>query len=205
MIQYYPHLKRLLDVFLALTACLCLSPIFVFISVLICIDSKGPPFFKQKRIGRGMVPFRLIKFRSMTVLKDADKGWFDPGNDSRVTKIGKRLRSIKFDELPQLFNVLTGEMSIVGPRPEVARYVEIYPDAFKKVLTVRPGLSDFASIKYIDEESILAGQGDPELYYRNVILPDKLSLYKLYTQNVSFKNDLSIIIRTLRRYRNLTN
>ena len=152
-----------------------------------------------------MVPFRLIKFRSMTVLKDADKGWFDPGNDSRVTKIGKRLRSIKFDELPQLFNVLTGEMSIVGPRPEVARYVEIYPDAFKKVLTVRPGLSDFASIKYIDEESILAGQGDPELYYRNVILPDKLSLYKLYTQNVSFKNDLSIIIRTLRRYRNLTN
>ena len=198
MIRYNPYIKRLLDIFLASAAFLCLSPIFVFISIFICIDSKGPPFFIHKRIGKGMIPFRLIKFRSMTWKKNAYRGRFDPGNNCRVTKVGKLLRSTKVDELPELFNVLKGEMSIVGPRPEVARYVEAYPEGFKEILHIRPGLSDFASMKYRDEEAILSGQDEPETYYRKVILPDKLQLAKQYIKTISFKSDLSIIGNTLK-------
>jgi len=145
-----------------------------------------------------MIPFRLIKFRSMTWKKNAYRGRFDPGNNCRVTKVGKLLRSTKVDELPELFNVLKGEMSIVGPRPEVARYVEAYPEGFKEILHIRPGLSDFASMKYRDEEAILSGQDEPETYYRKVILPDKLQLAKQYIKTISFKSDLSIIGNTLK-------
>lgn len=201
LLEYNPIIKRLMDIVLAWAAIIILSPIFILFSILICIDSKGSPFFKQKRIGKDMVPFLLVKFRSMSPRKNANKGSFDLGSSSRVTRIGRFLRDKKIDELPQLFNVLKGEMSIVGPRPEIPRYVEDFTNEFKDVLGIRPGLSDFASITYRDEESILAAQNEPETYYRNVILPDKLRLSKTYTQNVSLKNDLIIIIRTLNRIR----
>ena len=145
-----------------------------------------------------MVPFRLIKFRSMTWKKNAYKGRFDPGNNCRVTKVGKLLRSTKVDELPELFNVLKGEMSFVGPRPEVKNYVQIYPEDFEEILKICPGLSDWASIKYRDEESILSKQADPDEYYRNVILPGKLYLAKQYIITISFKSDLSIIGNTIK-------
>lgn len=201
---YNPHIKRLLDVILAWTAFIFLSPLLLFISFLVCIDSKGSPFFKQERIGRYLIPFRLIKFRSMSLKKDADKGRFDPGDSSRVTKIGSWLRNTKIDELPQLFNVMTGDMSIVGPRPEVRRYVEEYIDEFREILIIRPGLSDLASIKYRKEESILAAQDDPETYYRKEILPDKLQLSRAYARNICLKDDVLVIVRSIKRIGNLT-
>jgi len=137
----------------------------------------------------------------MAPKKDAGLGSFDLGSSSRVTRMGRFLRNMKIDELPQLYNILNGDMSIIGPRPEVPSYVAEFADEFEDILTIRPGLSDNASIKYRDEESILAAHDDPKAFYRSVILPDKLKLSKCYTQNVSLKNDLSIIVRTLNRIR----
>lgn len=126
-------------------------------------------------------------------------GEFEPGCINRITKTGFFIRKTKLDELPELFNVLKGDMSLVGPRPEVERYVQIYQEDFKEVLKIRPGLSDFASIKYRDEEDILSKQRDPEQYYCHVILPDKLQLAKYYVEKMSLKKDLAIIGRTLMR------
>lgn len=152
----------------------------------------------HERVGKGMNPFRLIKFRSMTWEKDASKGRFEPGENCRVTKFGKLMRDTKIDELPELLNVIKGDMSLVGPRPEVARYVSIYSEEFEKILQIRPGLSDFASIKYRDEEQILAKEKYPEKFYQNVILPDKLESAKRYLSAISFKTDLSIMANTLK-------
>ena len=198
MIGYNPHIKRCIDIFLSTTAILLLSPIFILISILICIESKGPAFFMQERFGRGVVPLRLIKFRSMVLDGFDGSGGFSPGNSSRVTKAGRLLRYSKIDELPELFNILKGDMSFVGPRPEVAKYVDAYLKDFEVILTVRPGLSDFASIKYRHEEQILAEKEDPETYYRNVILPDKLHIARNYVKKISLKIDLSIIINTIK-------
>ena len=145
-----------------------------------------------------MDPFRLIKFRSMLCEDHASKDQFNPGDKSRVTRIGKFLRKTKIDELPELINVLKGDMSIIGPRPEVARYIQVYPEDFRVVLKIRPGLSDYASVKYRDEEEILATQQDPESHYLQVILPDKLRLAKVYAEKVSFTVDLDIMKKTLR-------
>jgi lipopolysaccharide/colanic/teichoic acid biosynthesis glycosyltransferase len=199
MISYHPHIKRLLDIILSLTALMLLFPFFVLISLLICLESKGSPFFMHDRIGKGMLVFRLIKFRTMTTVDTSATPQFEPGEKSRVTKVGNVLRSTKIDELPELINVLKGDMSIVGPRPEVSTYVQFYPEAFKAILHVRPGLSDYASIKFRNEEEILACQPDPEHYYRHVILPDKLRLAKHYTEEVSFRTDFRIIVETLKR------
>jgi lipopolysaccharide/colanic/teichoic acid biosynthesis glycosyltransferase len=128
----------------------------------------------------------------------ASKDQFNPGDKSRVTRIGKFLRKTKIDELPELINVLKGDMSIIGPRPEVARYIQVYPEDFRVVLKIRPGLSDYASVKYRDEEEILATQQDPESHYLQVILPDKLRLAKVYAEKVSFTVDLDIMKKTLR-------
>jgi lipopolysaccharide/colanic/teichoic acid biosynthesis glycosyltransferase len=160
--------------------------------------SPGPAFFKQKRIGKDFRPFKLIKFRSMAVSQNPRARDFEPGDDSRVTRVGSLLRKVKLDELPELFNVLNGDMSIVGPRPEVEKYVFGYWKDFESILRVRPGLSDFASIRYQDEEAILASQKDPETYYREVILPDKLDLGKQYIKEISFKTDMRIINDTIR-------
>jgi lipopolysaccharide/colanic/teichoic acid biosynthesis glycosyltransferase len=197
LIPYDPFIKRSLDILVSSAALLFLSPLFYLIIFIIKSGSPGPVFFKQKRIGKGFRPFKLIKFRSMAVTENLGDGDFDPGDNSRVTKVGSFLRRSKLDELPELFNVLTGDMSIVGPRPEVEKYVKTHQKDFERTLRIRPGLSDFASIKYHDEEAILAGQADPERYYREVILPDKLRLAKRYVEEMSFRTDLKIIKHTI--------
>jgi lipopolysaccharide/colanic/teichoic acid biosynthesis glycosyltransferase len=196
--MYFPHGKRLLDLTFSALALLVLSPLLVLVCILIYSDDNGPPFFFQKRIGKDFKPFRLIKFRSMSLKMKASEGRFDAGDASRVTRIGKELRKTKIDELPELFNILRGDMSFVGPRPEIKKYVDLFPDAFSTVLNVRPGLSDEASIKYSKEEEILAAQADPETYYWKVILPDKLKMAEAYTQSVSFKKDMQVIANTLK-------
>jgi len=200
MIFYHPHVKRFLDIVLSLAAMVFFIPIFALVYIFIRLESEGSPFFVQERIGKGMVPFPLIKFRSMRI-KKLSENQFEPGQNSRITKIGRILRKTKIDELPELLNIFKGEMSIVGPRSEVPQYVQIYPDEFREILKVRPGLSDYASIRYRNEEEILAYQSDPDQYYRNVILPDKLNLAKKYTETISFQADWHIIttVRSLFR------
>lgn len=191
-------MKRLFDVILSLLGLIVLSPILILIAIAVKVNSKGPVFFRQKRVGRYGKPFILYKFRSMTLFQLATEGIFEPGNVSRVTAIGKFFRKSKLDELPQLINVLIGDMSLVGPRPEVANWVAVYPDAWKKILTVRPGITDNASIIFHNEESILAEVDDPEQVYREVMLPKKLELYTDYVDNRSLQGDLLIILRTLK-------
>lgn len=195
---YYSYLKRFLDILLSSFVLFIFSPFFYLIIVMIKIDSPGKAFFKQTRIGHAMQPFNLIKFRTMVFSEEAKKSEFEPGDGSRVTKIGSILRRTKIDELPEVFNVLTGDMAIVGPRPEVERYVKMYPESFQKILEIRPGLSDFASIKYRNEENILAKQSDPEYFYSKVILPEKLRLSEKYVSNVSWKIDLQIMKNTIK-------
>ena len=188
----------MLDIMLSFLALLALSPIFCLAIVLIRLDSPGGPFFFQKRFGRGVKPFRLIKFRSMAPFEHNPKREFEPGCSARITRIGRILRKTKVDELPTLFNVMRGEMSIVGPRPEVEKYIRAYPEDFKAILKIRPGLSGFASIKYRDEGAILASRSDSEYHYLHVILPDKLRLAKEYCRDVSFRTDLLIILETIK-------
>jgi lipopolysaccharide/colanic/teichoic acid biosynthesis glycosyltransferase len=174
------------------------SPLFYLVIVLVKLDSPGPAFFKQERIGRNFKAFGLIKFRSMVLPRNGRKAAFEPGGNRRVTRVGSFLRKLKLDELPELYNVLNGDLSIVGPIPEVEAYVRAYPEEFKTILKIRPGLSDYASIKYRDEEAILAGQSDPEVHYLTVILPDKLRLAQRYAEEILFITDLRIIRNTLR-------
>jgi lipopolysaccharide/colanic/teichoic acid biosynthesis glycosyltransferase len=194
----YPLVKRLLDVVLASVALLVVSPVFYIIIIFVRLNSSGSVFFKQQRFGKDFKPFQLVKFRSMTVAKDPLQEEFEPGDDTRVTRVGSFLRRTKLDELPELFNVLNGNMSVVGPRPEVEKYVRAYPEDFKEILRIRPGLSDYASIKYRDEEAMLAGQPDPERYYCEVILPDKLHLGRRYLEEMSLRIDIRIIIETIK-------
>ena len=191
-------MKRLFDVILSLLGLTVLSPILIIIAIVVKVNSKGPVFFRQKRVGRSGKPFILYKFRSMTLFQLEMEGIFEPGSVSRVTTVGKFFRKSKLDELPQLINVLIGDMSLVGPRPEVANWVAVYPDAWKKILTIRPGITDNASIIFKNEESILAEVDDPEQVYREVILPKKLELYTHYVNNRSFFGDILIILRTLK-------
>ncbi len=197
--RYFPTIKRLLDLFISVSSLLILSPLFFLIILSIKLGSSGSAFFRQKRVGREFRPFQLLKFGSMTVPDDLKQGQFEPGDGSRITRVGSFLRKTKLDELPELYNVFNGDMSIVGPRPEVEKYVRIYVKDFEAVLEIRPGLSDFASIKYRDEESILAKQPDPEKYYIETILPDKLSLATKYAQQISFKTDMRIMRDTIQR------
>jgi lipopolysaccharide/colanic/teichoic acid biosynthesis glycosyltransferase len=196
--RYYPLFKRLLDLFLSSIGLLIFSPFCYLIVIFIKLDSPGTVFFRQKRIGQHLRPFRLLKFRSMSVSRDVAISEFDPGDHRRVTRVGSFLRKTKLDEFPELFNVINGRMSIVGPRPEVPQYVLEYPEDFKEILAIKPGISDFASIKYRDEEAILARQSNPVTYYLNVVLPDKLHLAKQYVESVSFKTDIRIITETIK-------
>lgn len=197
--NYHPYIKRILDICFSMAALLFFSPLLIPVAILIRRDSTGPPFFVQIRIGRWMRPFKLYKFRSMTSPASNQQAQFDPGDSCRVTRLGFLLRKTKIDELPELFNILKGDMSIIGPRPEVPKYVEIYPEKFKRILCVRPGLSDLASIKYRDEELILSKQIDPERFYIETILPDKLGLAEKYVDSISFNTDMKIIFGTIRR------
>lgn len=190
-------IKRLFDFTAALIGLILLSPLFLVVAVLIKLTSKGPVFFRQERMGRDFRPFRIYKFRSMVV--DAPKlgGQVTAGRDPRITPVGSLIRKTKIDELPQLINVLVGDMSLVGPRPEVPRYVQMYADDYRVVLSVRPGITDLASVKYRDESEILGEADDPDRVYIEQILPDKIALAKEYISRASLGYDVGLIFRTL--------
>jgi len=190
-------IKRLFDIVVSLCGIVILSPFLLIISILISIDSRGGIFYKQVRVGKDMKDFYLFKFRTM--YSDSDKkGLLTVGmRDSRITKVGYYLRKYKLDELPQLFNVLQGTMSFVGPRPEVPKYVALYNDEQKKVLSVKPGITDYASIEYANENAILAKAGNPEELYIKEIMPAKLALNKRYIQEMGIRTDLKIIAKTI--------
>ena len=189
-------MKRLFDIVASFFGLMMLFPVFIIMSILIIIDSGFPVFYRQTRVGRNSVDFRLWKFRSMHA--DADKrGLLTVGDrDPRITKMGFFLRKTKLDELPQLINVLVGDMSLVGPRPEVRRYVDHYSKEQMRVLSIRPGITDNASIKFRNETEILANQDDPEQYYIDYILPEKTALYLRYVDSRSFLGDLKMIFNT---------
>jgi lipopolysaccharide/colanic/teichoic acid biosynthesis glycosyltransferase len=188
--------KRILDCVVAALGLLLLAPLLLVVALLVKLTSRGPVFYLQDRVGRSGRIFRIVKFRSM--FEDGDKGGLaiTSSGDPRITPMGRILRHLKIDELPQLWNVLIGEMSVVGPRPEVPRYVESYSPAQRRVLTVRPGITDPASIAYRREQDLLAAQSDPDRYYRDVVLPDKLNMNLEYLDHISFSNDLLLVLHT---------
>jgi lipopolysaccharide/colanic/teichoic acid biosynthesis glycosyltransferase len=190
-------IKRCFDFSAALIGLILLLPLFVLVSCWIKLDSVGPVFFRQERVGLHGNVFRIFKFRTMTVDTES-QGQITVGRDVRITGIGHMLRRYKIDELPQLINVLFGEMSLVGPRPEVPRYVARYPDNVRNVvLSVPPGITDWASIKYKDENAILGGADDPERAYVEEVLPVKLDYYVSYVKERNFIMDIKIIFATL--------
>ena len=174
-----------------------LSPLWLCIGLMVACGSKGGALYRQTRIGRDGKEFKLLKFRTMR--QDADKigGLITVGDDQRVTRIGKFLRKYKLDELPQFLNIIKGDMSIVGPRPEVPKYVVLYNEQQRRVLSVRPGLTDYASIDYISESELLAQSADPDRTYIEEIMPAKLELNLKYIENQSITEDLRLIFKTL--------
>lgn len=191
--------KRLFDFLASALALVLLSPLFALIAVWIKADSPGPVFFRQTRIGRAGKPFRIYKFRTMYARAQNAGPALTIGADPRITRAGGLLRRLKLDELPQFINVLLGQMSIVGPRPEVPRYVEMYPPETRAiVLSVRPGITDPASIEYRTESAILGRSSDPEQRYIQEIMPAKLRLAVEYVQHASFWRDLAIVWATMR-------
>lgn len=190
-------LKRTFDFTVSFVALIILSPFLIVIVLLVIFDSKGGAFYIQTRVGKNLKPFGIIKFRTMNPDSDKKGLLTVGGRDARITKIGYYLRKYKLDELPQVINVLTGDMSFVGPRPEVKKYVDLYTDDQKKVLSVRPGITDNASIYYSNENEILAQYSDAEKAYIEIIMPAKLKMNLEYLSHRSFAGDLKIILRTL--------
>lgn len=191
--------KRLFDIIASLTGIILLLPFFIFISIWISIDSRGGVFYRQLRVGRYGKDFRLWKFRTMRPDSDKKGLLTVGGRDPRVTNAGYFLRKYKLDELPQLFNVLSGDMSLVGPRPEVRRYVDLYNSEQQKVLNVRPGITDYASLEYFSENDLLAKSSDPEKTYIEEVMPAKLELNRKYIDEAGLLTDLKIIFRTIGR------
>ena len=195
--MYTNFLKHIFDFIIALVLFLFFLPLFIFLAILIKLDSKGSVFFRQLRGGKGKKYFEILKFRSMAAKGESDGKDFDPGCSMRVTGVGKILRKSKLDELPQLINVLRGEMSLVGPRPEVRAYIELYPERWEKILSVKPGITDPASVVYRDEEKILQQADDSEKEYIETVLPAKLDLYEKYVDNISLTKDIKVLIQTV--------
>lgn len=190
--------KRAFDLLITSLGLLLLSPLLLLIALAIKLDSRGPVFFRQQRVGRQGVRFRIHKFRTMQVGADAQGGPITVGADPRITRVGAWLRRHKLDELAQLIDVLQGTMSLVGPRPEVPRYVAMYPPALRdKLLSVRPGITDLASIAFRRESELLAAAADPERAYVEQVLPEKLRLAALYVDTATWRGDLCLIARTL--------
>jgi len=190
-------IKRLFDIIASLIGIIILSPILLLISLLIIFESGFPILYRQKRVGKDNKDFFLLKFRSMNNGADK-KGLLTIGEkDSRITRVGYYLRKYKLDELPQLLNVLTGNMSIVGPRPEVRKYVDLYSDDQKKVLSVKPGITDYASMEYTNENEILAKSTEPEQLYIQEVMPKKLFLNQKYIQEMGLITDIKIIFKTI--------
>ncbi len=190
-------MKRLFDVVCSFFVLVVLLPVFVVISLWVGLSSRGGVFYIQRRVGRFGKDFSLYKFRSMAVGSDKGSLLTVGGRDSRVTKAGYFIRRFKLDELPQLFNVLRGDMSFVGPRPEVRKYVDLYTKEQKRVLSVRPGITDPASIKYRNENDILAQHSEPEKYYIEVVMQDKLRLNLQYIDSRTFFGDIKLIFQTI--------
>jgi lipopolysaccharide/colanic/teichoic acid biosynthesis glycosyltransferase len=191
--------KRLLDIVLSALALVLLLPAFLAIAAWIKIDSKGPVFFRQERVGRAGRAFRIHKFRTMHADGTGSARQITVGADPRITRAGQWLRRTKFDELPQFLDVLLGDMSLVGPRPEVPRYVALYPaDVREKVLSIRPGITDLASLEFRDESDRLARAADPEREYIEVVMPEKLRHAMRYVDQVSVATDLRIMALTLK-------
>jgi lipopolysaccharide/colanic/teichoic acid biosynthesis glycosyltransferase len=194
----YKISKRIFDLISSILVLLLFLPFFILIAVWILLDSRGGIFYKQIRVGKNGKEFSLLKFRSMSV--GADKqGLITVGNDHRVTRSGRFIRKTKIDEFPQLINIIKGDMSVVGPRPEVPKYVALYNEEQKKVLSVKPGLTDYASLRYFDEQKILGEADDPEKTYQIEIMPKKLQLNLQYLEQQSFFVDLKLIMKTLLR------
>ncbi|WP_249316441.1 sugar transferase [Bacillus sp. FJAT-50079] len=190
--------KRAMDLLFTTIGLIIIAPILLLISILIKIDSRGPVFFKQVRVGKNERPFKILKFRTMVV--DAEKlgKQITVGKDQRITKIGHFLRKSKLDELPQLINVFKGDMSLVGPRPEVPKYTAFYTKEQKKIFNIRPGITDYASIKYRNENEILALSNDPERTYIEEIMNDKLKYNMEYMEKRSILTDIKIILLTIK-------
>lgn len=189
-------MKRLFDILASGLGLLVLSPLFIILAVWIKLDSKGPVFYRQVRVGRNNKDFRIFKFRSMRVGSDKGSLVTIGGHDPRITRSGFFIRKYKFDELPQLINVFLGEMSLVGPRPEVRHYVDFWTPEQMHVLDVRPGITDPASIKFRNENELMEQAVDPEKYYIDVIMQEKLKLYSEYVNNHSFVGDIGLIFKT---------
>ncbi len=196
--MYKLYGKRVFDIVAVLGGGLVLLPFIVILSLWIKLSSKGSLFYIQKRVGKDFKEFDLYKFRTM--IENADKVGpsVTSGDDPRITKIGKFLRKTKIDELPQLLNVLKGDMSLVGPRPEVMKFVIQKRDEYKQVLSVRPGITDNAAIEYVNEEEIMQQYEDKEKAYIDIVLPEKIKLYNTYIDNISFINDIKLILQTLK-------
>jgi len=189
--------KRILDFVVAAVILLCLSPILLLIAIAIKLTSTGTVFFRQQRVGLNGSKFYIVKFRSMVVGAENRGAGITSSGDARVTRIGRFLRKTKLDELPQLFNVLVGEMSLVGPRPELSKYVANYTPGQLQSLSVRPGITSMASIVFRNEEELLAAATDKERFYVETLLPEKNEFDRLYVQRVSFATDVKVAFRTL--------
>lgn len=192
-------MKRLFDIICSLVILTIFLPIGFVISVIIATTSRGGVFYTQERIGKFGVPFRLMKFRSMAVNSD-QKGNLTVGmRDSRITPIGYFIRKYKLDEFPQFLNVLKGDMSIVGPRPEVREFVELYSDEQRQILSVKPGITDLASLEYFEENALLAKSNNPRQTYIDEVMPAKIELNKVYLSNPTLANDIKIMWKTFKR------
>lgn len=190
-------MTRLCDIVFSFFGLLFLSPLFLIVALWIVIDDPGPVFYRQQRVGRYNKDFGLLKFRSMRVGADKMSLITIGDRDPRVTRAGYYIRKFKLDELPQLWNVLIGDMSLVGPRPEVRRYVDLYTEEQRQVLSVRPGITDYASIEYIDENKLLAQAADPDKTYIEEIMPAKIELNRRYINNPTLGQYFKIIFLTI--------
>ena len=191
-------LKRIFDIISSLLGLTLLLPFMLIIAILIKIDSKGPVFFKQVRVTKNGREFKIFKYRTMKIGSDK-YSQITVGKDSRITKVGDFLRKYKLDEIPQLINVLIGDMSLVGPRPEVPKYVALYTEEQREILKVRAGITDYASIEFSNENDILANETDPEKAYIEKIMPRKIELNKKYLSEISVITDIKIILLTIKK------
>ena len=192
-------MKRTFDIGVSFVGLILLSPLMLLAALAIKLDSPGPIMFRQKRIGKGFHPFLIYKFRTMVQGASDRRRSLTVGDDPRITPTGRLLRRTKIDEIPQLINVLKGDMSFVGPRPEVPEFVELFRSEYEEILKVRPGITDLASLKYRDEAAVLEQSENPEEEYLRRVLPDKINLSKEYIRRSSFFFDLTLILKTVRK------
>lgn len=192
-------MKRTFDIVFSTIGLVAFLPLFLVLSVIIKAESSGPVFFVQERVGKGFKLFDLYKFRTMVAGAPELGPKITAGGDRRVTRVGGFLRKTKLDELPQLLNVLKGDMSFVGPRPEMPEYVEAFRKDYEEILAVKPGITDYAAIEFSDEESVLGNYPDPEEGYMKEVLPAKIGLYRKYLREQSLLNDMRLILKTLLR------